>query len=46
MRVRELLTFIDDKQEMVIRASEGGKTVCGTARVIIQNTDKKEVKIY
>ena len=44
MRVRELLPFIDDQQEMVIRTSEGGKAVSGTARNIKHNTDKKEVK--
>lgn len=44
MRVRELLPFIDDQQEMVIRASEGGKGVGGTARDIRHNTDNKEVK--
>ena len=44
MRVRELLPFIDDQQEIVIRASEGGKAVGGTARDIRHNTNKKEVK--
>lgn len=46
MRVRELLPFIDDQQEMVIRASEGGKSLGGTARDIRHNTNKKEVKVY
>lgn len=46
MRLIELLPFIDDQQEMVIRASEGGKSLGGTARVIRHNTNKKEVKIY
>lgn len=44
MRVRELLPFIDEQQEMVIRTSEGGKAVGGTARDIKHNIDKKEVK--
>lgn len=44
MIVRELLPFIDDQQEMVIRASEGGKALGGTARDIRHNTNKKEVK--
>lgn len=35
MRVRELLPFIDGQQEMVIRTSEGGKAVGGTAYDII-----------
>ena len=44
MIVRELLPFIDYNQEIVIRASEGGKAVSGTARDIRRNTNKKEVK--
>ena len=44
MRVRDLLPYIDNHQEMVIRASEGGKAVGGTARDIRHNTNKKEVK--
>lgn len=44
MRVRELLPFIDDQQEVVIRASEGGKQLGGTARVIRHKQDMKEVK--
>lgn len=44
MRVRELLPFIDDQQEIVIRTSEGGKAVGGTVREIKHNKDKKEVK--
>lgn len=44
MRVRELLPFIDDNQEIVIRASEGGKAVSGAARDIRRNTNNKEVK--
>lgn len=44
MRVIELLPFIDDQQEMVIRASEGGKSLGGTASDIRHNTNKKEVK--
>lgn len=44
MRVRDLISFIDDQQEVVIRASEGGKTLGGTARDIRHNTNKKEVK--
>ncbi len=44
MRVRELLPFIDCQQEIVIRASEGGKAVSGTARDIRHNTNNKEVK--
>lgn len=46
MRVRDLISFIDDQQEVVIRASEGGKTLGGTARDIRHNTNKKEVKVY
>lgn len=46
MRVRELVPFIDGQEEMVIRTSEGGKAVGGTARDIRHNTDKKEVIHY
>lgn len=40
MRVRDLLPFIDEQQEMVIRTSEGGKTVGGTAYEIKYNQKK------
>lgn len=46
MRVRELLPFIDENQEIVIRASEGSKTLGGTALVIKHNQDMKEVKEF
>ena len=46
MRVRDLLPFIDDQQEIVIRAAEGGKTLGGTARVIRHKQDMLEVKEF
>ena len=46
MRVRDLLPFIDDRQEIIIRETEGGKTLAGTAQVIRQKQDMKEVKDF
>lgn len=44
MRVRDLLPFIDDHQELVIYASEDGKAMGGTAYEIRQKQDIKKVK--
>lgn len=46
MRVRDLLTFIDDHQELVIYANEDGKAIVGTAQEIRQKQDKKKVKEF
>ena len=46
MRVRDLLPFIDGNQEIVIRTSEGPKTLGGTACVIKHKQDMKEVKEF
>ncbi len=46
MRVRDLLPFIDDHQELVIYASEDGKAMGGTAQEIRQKQDKKKVKEF
>lgn len=41
MRVKELIPFIDDHQEVVILSSEGGKTLGGTAAY-----HRKKVKLW
>lgn len=46
MRVRDLLPFIDDQQELVICANEGGKAMGGPAREIRQKQDNKKVKEF
>lgn len=46
MRVRELLPLIDENQEIVIRASEGTKTIAGTASEIRNNQNKKEIEDF
>ena len=44
MRVRDLIPYIDEQQEIVIRASDGGKTIAGTASLIRHKQNVKEVK--
>lgn len=46
MRVRELLPFIDENQEIVIRECEGPKTIAGTASEIRHNQNKKEIEDF
>ena len=46
MRVRDLLPFIDDHQELVIYASEDGKAIGGSAGEIRQKQDMKKVKEF
>lgn len=46
MRVKELIPFIDDHQEVVILSSEGGKTLGGTAQVIRHKQDMEAVKEF
>lgn len=46
MRVRDLLPFIDDHQELVIYANEDGKAMGGPALEIRQKQDLKKVKEF
>lgn len=44
MRVRELLPFIEEHQEVVIRYTEGGKAISGTAREIRLYQNQEEIE--
>lgn len=46
MRVRELLPFIAEQQEIVIKCTEGGKAISGTAREILINQNHEEIEIF